>query len=218
MCRILGLLTLLTLLMSCSGHHGHGGHHKHHRFSDAQRWQKVFENKKRDKWQKPMQVIKAAGVKSNSLVADIGSGTGYFPTRLAKIAKKGRVWGSDIEVGMVNFLNLRARKENIKNLFSIRGTFDDPLLPEPVNFIFMVNTYHHISKREQYFKKLQSKLLKNGKVLIVDFKKKELPFGPPMSMKLSKQDIINEMIEAGYELYKDEKILEYQNLLIFQVK
>lgn len=215
---LLSLLLLLSLSCSHKGHHGHkeGHYGHHHRFDDAEKWAEVFEDKKRDSWQQPARVIKEVGIKPNSLVADIGSATGYFPVRISKVANGGRIWGVDIEPNMVNFLNRRARKEKLPNVFSILGTFDDPLIPEPVDFIFIVDTYHHISKRLTYFKNLKSSLRKNGKVVIIDFRKGDLPFGPKDATKLSKTTVISEMREAGYKLATELDFLKYQYLLVFK--
>jgi ubiquinone/menaquinone biosynthesis C-methylase UbiE len=215
------LLTVLLVLSSCSSHktshHKKKHHHKkgHHRFDDAQKWAQIFEDKKRDEWQSPSRVIKAVGIKRNSIVADIGSATGYFPVRIAKKAKAGKVWGIDIEPNLVNYLNNRAKKEGIKNLYSILGTFSDPLIPEKVDFIFIVNTYHHISNRSAYFQNLRNALKKNGKIVIIDFRKGDLPFGPKDKMKLSKAQITSELQASGYKLHSDYSFLKYQNLLVF---
>ena len=208
------LIFLIVFLVGCSHR---AKHHGSHHFDNAKKWEKVFEKDQRDLWQKPMEVFKAVGIKKDSLVADIGSATGYFPVRLAKVASKGRVWGIDVAPSMVNFLNQRARQENLSNLFSILATPADPLIPEPVDFIFMVNTYHHINAREKYFESLINKLKDSGKLVIIDFKKQELPFGPPVDMKLSRDEITKELINAGYSLIKSHDILTYQNLLVFQV-
>ena len=201
-------------LLGCS-HHGH----HHHRFDDAEHWAKIFEDQKRISWQKPMEVIKKLGITKSSIVADIGSATGFFPVRIAKIAKRGRVWGVDIEPNLVRFLNDRAQKERIKNLYSILGTYSDPLLPEKVDVILIVNTYHHIEKRKVYFKNLKRYLKPNAIVAIIDLKKGDLPFGPKDEMKISGDQIINEMTLAGFEIdTNDNKLLEYQNLLIFTSK
>lgn len=213
-------LILLLLTMSCSHHKVHmHGHSHHHRFDDAEKWAKIFEDTKRDVWQHPDEVIARVGVKRDSKIADIGSATGYFPVRLAKRANKGRVWGVDVEPNLVNYLNKRARTEEIKNLFSIHGTFQDPLIPEPVDFIFVVNTYHHIEKRNAYFSKLRQKYLNsNGSLIIVDFKKGELPFGPKDAMKLSSTQVIKELNEAGFKLDEEFKFLPHQYLLKFKLK
>lgn len=200
--------------ISCQSKHSHKGHH--HKFDDTKKWAKIFEAKKRDAWQEPEKVIKALKVKRNSKIADIGSATGYFPVRLARVANKGRVWGVDVEPNLVNYLNERAKTEKIDNLFSILGTYSDPLIPDKVDYIFMVNTYHHVSNRIEYFKNLKKSLTKNGQVVIIDFRKGKLPFGPKDKMKISKSNIIKEMKAAGYIVKSEHNFLKYQNIISFQ--
>ena len=208
------LILLSILAIGCAGHKHHT---HHHRFDDATKWAKIFEDTKRDIWQQPEEVIKFAQVEKDSIVADIGSATGYFPVRLAKKAIKGRVWGIDVEPNLVNYLNKRAREGKISNLYSILGTFDDPLIPEPADRIFVVNTYHHIGKRKAYFSKLkQSYLRDKGTVVIVDFKKGKLPFGPKDHVKLSADQVISEMELAGFKLVQKLTTLPYQYGLIFR--
>jgi ubiquinone/menaquinone biosynthesis C-methylase UbiE len=110
--KTISLLSILAFVACSSGSHvGHSGHGHHHRFNDAKRWAKVFEDEKRELWQRPSLVINRVGVKDNSVVADIGSATGYFPVRLAAKAQKGKVWAIDIEPNLVNFLNKRVQEE-----------------------------------------------------------------------------------------------------------
>ena len=58
-------------------------HTHQHRFDDAAKWAKVFDDPKRDAWQKPHDVINALALKPDAVVADIGAGTGYFAARFA---------------------------------------------------------------------------------------------------------------------------------------
>jgi predicted methyltransferase len=48
----------------------------HHGFANAEQWSQVFDNPERDKWQKPHEVIQSLNLKSDAIIADIGSGTG----------------------------------------------------------------------------------------------------------------------------------------------
>ena len=205
-------IAILLITASCAGHKKHS---HHHRFDDVKKWSNIFEDEKREQWQDSKKIISTVGIKKDSLVADIGSATGYFPVRIAKVSTRGRVWGIDIEPNLVNYLNQRAEKEGIENLYSILGTFSDPLIPEKVDFIFIVNTYHHISHRKSYFENLRKSLKPNGKIVIVDFRKGKLPIGPKDHAKISKKQIISELIAAGYKVDSDHDFLKYQNLLIF---
>jgi ubiquinone/menaquinone biosynthesis C-methylase UbiE len=198
-------------------HHDYKHHGGHHRFTDADTWVKMFEGKERDAWQKPEAVIKALDIKQDSIIADIGSATGYFPVRFARACPKGKVYGIDIEKSMVDYLNQRAGRENLPNLSCILGQPDDPKLPEPVNLVFICNTYHHIEERQIYFEKLKKNLLAGGRLVIIDFIKGDLPVGPPDQMKLSPDEVISELLSAGYHLVQKLEMLPYQYALIFQL-
>jgi ubiquinone/menaquinone biosynthesis C-methylase UbiE len=89
----------------------HGEQHMHRRFDDAEKWSKVFDDPARDAWQKPVEVITALKLAPDAVVADIGSGTGYFAVRLARAVPRGKVYGADVETDMVRFLNERAARE-----------------------------------------------------------------------------------------------------------
>lgn len=191
-------------------------HHGHHRFQDAERWAEHFESDERDQWQRPEVVVERLEVAEDAVVADIGSATGYFPVRLAHAASAGRVWGVDIEPSMVRYLNERARGEGLDNLFSVLGTAEDPLLPEPVDLVLLVNTYHHIGDREAYFRRLRDDLRPGGRVAIVDYQMGDLPVGPADEMKLSPEQMRAELEAAGYRLVsEDSEALPYQYILIF---
>ena len=198
-------------------HHDYKHHGGHHRFTDAETWAKMFEGPERDAWQKPEAVIKALDLKQDTIIADIGSATGYFPVRFARACPKGRVYGIDIEKNMVDYLNQRAGSENVPNLSGILGEPDDPKLPEPVNLVFICNTYHHIEDRQIYFEKLKKHLRPGAMLVILDFKKGELPVGPPDQMKLSPDEVISELASAGYHLDQKLEMLPYQYALIFQL-
>lgn len=211
------MVFVLIFISSCAGSHkGHSGHAHHHRFNDAQKWAKVFEKEERKEWQKPRQVIEALSLKANSLVADIGAGTGYFPVRVAKKVPRGKVWAMDIEPNLIRFLFNRKEKESIKNLYPILGSMKDPLLPERVDVIMMVDTYHHIAHRPRYFSQLKKYLKPSGRIVIIDFKKGDLPVGPKDKMKISQEEVIKEMREAGYQLSNMEGFLPYQFMLTFK--
>ena len=74
--------------------------HQHH-FKDADKWAHVFDDPKRDEWQKPHQVIQVLKLAPDAIVADVGAGTGYFSARLATMLPKGKVYAGDVEPDMV---------------------------------------------------------------------------------------------------------------------
>ena len=66
----------------------------------------------RDRWQQAGEVIEALNLKDGSVVADVGSGAGYFTLKLAPIVgEKGRVLAEDILKEPLAFLWIRAFSE-----------------------------------------------------------------------------------------------------------
>jgi tRNA G46 methylase TrmB len=119
-----GFFLLVLTVSASTAFSQHGSQHDddatmHHGFSDAQKWADHFEDPARDSWQLPDQVVSTLAVRSDLIVADIGSATGYFPVRFARACPEGRVFGLDIENEMVWFLNERARRDELSNLVSL---------------------------------------------------------------------------------------------------
>lgn len=185
-----------------------------HGFSDAERWAHVFDDPERDAWQKPHQVIQALALKPDAVIADIGAGTGYFAMRLANMAPKGRVYAVDIEPDMVRYLTERAKREKRGNVTAVAGAPDDPRLPEKVDLILLVDTYHHIEGRTAYFRNLRQSLKAGGRLAIIDFRL-DSPYGPPTATRIAPERVIKELNGAGYRLEQTHTFLPYQYFLVF---
>jgi len=186
-----------------------------HSFEDAKRWAHVFDDPARDAWQKPHEVIEALALAPDAVVADLGSGTGYFAVRLANMVSRGRVYGVDVEPAMVQHLAERARREKRANLVSIAGAPDDARLPEKVDLALLVDVYHHIESREAYFRKLQASLKPGGRVAVIDFRL-DSPEGPPRAARIAPEKVIAEMQAAGYALERRHEFLPRQYFLVFR--
>jgi len=186
-----------------------------HSFGDAQKWSQVFDDPKRDAWQKPHEVIQALALKPDAVIADIGAGTGYFSMRFAHMVPKGRVYGVDTEPDMVKHLAERAKREGLANVTAVAGAPDTPRLPEKADVIVLVDVYHHVGDRERYFRKLQDSLKVGGRVAIIDFRR-DSPVGPPKSARMLPEQVITEMKRAGYALAKEHTFLPNQYFLVFQ--
>jgi len=192
----------------------HADHMDHH--FDAKESAKSFDDPARDAWQMPDRVIATLNLKRGQIVADIGSGTGYFSVRLAKSVAAPKVYGADIEPSMVSYLRERAAKEGLDNVIAVQAAADQPNLPEPVDLVLIVDTYHHIGDREAYFRRLAKSIRPGGRVAIIDFKS-DSPEGPPKEFRFSAEQFKAEMGKAGYKLAAQHNFLPRQQFLIFEV-
>jgi cyclopropane fatty-acyl-phospholipid synthase-like methyltransferase len=146
--------------------------------------------------------------------ADIGAGTGYFSTRLARVPGVA-VFAVDIEPKMLDYLKQRAQKEKLDNVTAVLAGPTSPNLPEPVDVILVVDTYHHLPDRSSYFRELRKSLKPGGRIAIVDFRE-DAPDGPPAHFRFTPQQIQDEMTQAGYELQSSHDFLPRQHFLIFR--
>jgi ubiquinone/menaquinone biosynthesis C-methylase UbiE len=180
----------------------------------------MLENPQRDKEQKPDEVIAALDLKPGETLADIGAGSGYFSFRFArKVGDSGRVYAVDINSDMILHMNRYIRDKKIKNVTTILSAPDDPLLADAsINRFFICNTYHHIQNRPQYIAHMKRMLKPGGQIVIVDYKKKQLPVGPPPEMKMAKKEVIAELQAGGFKLAKEHDFLPYQYFLVFTLK
>jgi ubiquinone/menaquinone biosynthesis C-methylase UbiE len=179
----------------------------------------LLEDPKRDEWQKPDQVIQALNLQEGQVVADIGAGSGYFTLRLARgVGEKGTVFAVDVDDGMLNYLRQRLAKEKLKNVQVLHVPAHDPLLIDgSLDIAFVCDVYHHLEDREVYLRKLRKALKADGRLVIVDFYKKEgTPVGPPMSMRLSEDIVTEELQDAGLKVTEKLTFLPYQYILIAQ--
>ena len=192
-------------------------HTHQHSFGDAAKWAKVFDDPKRDAWQKPHEVISALALRPDAVVADIGAGTGYFASRLAHMVPKGRVYAIDTEADMVRHLTERAKREGIANLVAVKGEPADPRIPAQADLIILVDVYHHVDERERYFAKLRESLKPGGRVAIIDFRM-DSPSGPPKAARIAPDQVKAELTRAGYALVQEHAFLPRQYFLVFGAK
>lgn len=208
------LVASAALGQSTEHQKGHPDHMEHH--FDAKESAKSFDDPARDAWQLPDRVIAALNLKRGQIVADIGAGTGYFSMRIAKSDAMPKVYAVDIEPSMVSYLRERAAKEGLKNVTAIQAAADQPNLPEPVDLILIVDTYHHIGNREAYFRRLAKSIKPGGRVAIIDFKP-DSPEGPPKEFRFPLETFKSEMGKAGYKLAAQHDFLPRQQFLIFEL-
>lgn len=193
----------------------HADHMEHH--FDPQESALRWDDPKRDLWQLPDRVIEALQLKPGHSVGDIGAGTGYFSARLAKSNAAPTVYAVDIEPSMVSYLRDRATKEGLPNMIAVQAAADQPNLPETVDVILIVNTYHHIGDRVAYFRKLATSIKPRGRVAIIDFKP-DSPVGPPKEFRFPPARFESEMREAGYKLMEQHTFLPRQHFFLFEVE
>src|SRR5919106_694386 len=192
-------------------------HQMHRLHRDSKAYIGALEDPKRDTYQKPHEVLTALNLKAGEVIADIGAGSGYFTFRLSHhVGDQGKVYAVDVSPDMILHINRRIRELKANNVVSILADPDDPLLPEAsVNRFFFSDSWHHIENQTKYLSLMKKMLKPGGEIVMIDFHKKELPVGPPLQMRIAREDLIKQMESNGLRLVKEHTFLPYQYFLIF---
>ncbi len=192
----------------------------HRLHQDPKAYIAMLDDPARDEYQKPHEVISALDLKPGEVVADIGAGSGYFTFRLAHhVGDTGRVYAVDVSPDMILHLNRRIRDLGVKNVVSVLCAPDDPLLADAsIDRFFICDTWHHIGDHPHYLALMKKMLKPGGQVVMIDFKKAETPVGPPMEMRIGRDDLLKEMETNGFKLEGEHAFLPHQYVLVFKVR
>jgi arsenite methyltransferase len=178
----------------------------------------AYEGFNRDSWQQPDKVIAALNLHPGEIIADLGSGGGYFTFKLAKaVAPSGKVYAVDVDKDMIELISKRLKEESGNNVETILATPTDPRLPQTgVDLIFTVNTYHHIADRSAYFANARKYLRPGGRIAIIDLDRRAWLEGL-LGHYTPSETIKREMEQAGYALQQQLDFLDRQSFLIFSL-
>lgn len=174
---------------------------------------KRFESPERDAYQKPEKVLAYLGDLKDKKIMDIGSGSGYFSVKLAE--KGAQVIAADVSDEFQTVLKKRIEDNKLENIELRKIPYDSPNLEDnEVDMVLIVNTYHHIENRSDYFSKVKKGIRPDGELVVIDFFKKEIPVGPPVDHKVSLETVKKELKEAGYtQLDVNVDLLPYQFII-----
>jgi ubiquinone/menaquinone biosynthesis C-methylase UbiE len=192
----------------------------HRLHQDSKAYIAYLEDPQRDAYQKPHEVIMALDVKEGEVIADIGAGSGYFTFRFSpRVGERGRVYAVDINPDMILYMNRRVRDLQVKNVVTVLAAPDDPLLMDAsIDRFFICDTWHHIANQTRYLALMKKMLKPGGQVIMIEFHKKELPVGPPMEMRIAREDLVRQVESNGFKLAKEHTFLPYQYFLVFALK
>jgi ubiquinone/menaquinone biosynthesis C-methylase UbiE len=156
-------------------------------------------------------------IRPGMTVVDMGSGNGFYSLQLAKLTgDRGRVLAVDIQPEMLRLLEARAEEEGTENIQTIRGTPVDPGLPEnAVDLILCVDVYHEFSHPEQMLAAMRRALKPQGLLVLAEFREEDpaVPIKP--LHKMSKQQVLKELVPNGFQLVREFDKLPWQHLMFF---
>lgn len=168
---------------------------------------------------KPEEILEQLHIREVQVIADIGSGGGYFTLAFAKRAgTAGRVYAVDVKKRYLDFIKQLAEQTGLGNVIFVLAAEGKMDLPEAgLDLVFARNVFHHLPEPGNFFAKLRRYLKPGGKVAIIEHKKKGFGFVPLFGHHTSRETIMRDMATAGYSKTKSFDFLPDQTFTLFEV-
>lgn len=176
----------------------------------------------REQLEHPEEIVDRMQLADGDLVADLGCGNGYYTLRLApRVGPRGVVFAVDIQQGMLDQMEQRAKEAGVKNIYPILSLENDPLLPAgKIDWVLMVDVYHEFADPRPMLAKIRECLAPDGRVALLEYRAEQdpatIPFPIPADHKMSVEQVKKEWLPAGFELVETLEFLPAQHYFIFK--
>ncbi len=177
-----------------------------------------LERPEREQEEATSKLIPALKLRAGDVAADIGAGSGYYTTRLAKaVGPTGRVKAVDIQPEMLDLLKKKLADQKLTNVDLILGKEDDPKLPpDSIDLALLVDVYHEFEYPFEMTQHLSRALKPGGRIVLVEFRLEDAKVPIKRVHKMSEAQAIREMYAAGLHHKETIGILPWQHILVFQ--
>jgi ubiquinone/menaquinone biosynthesis C-methylase UbiE len=152
----------------------------------------------RRSWYNPDAILKDLG--AGMVFMDIGCGDGFFTVLAAKkVGETGKVYAVDIDASAVEKLKQKAQVAGLKNVTTKVGAAEDTVFCKKcADFVFYSMDLHDFNDPEKVLKNAKEMVKPTGRLIDLDWKKIEMPFGPPVAIRFSEEKIAGLMKSAGF--------------------
>lgn len=173
----------------------------------------IFEDPKRDQNLQIDRVMEILGIHTGSNAADIGAGSGWFTVRAARLAGSGGiVYAVDINREYLDYIEKRAKRENLTNIRVVLGTEEDPKLPQrSIDAVLLLKTHHEVAQPIRLLKRTRESMRSGALLGIIDRNGKGDDHG------IDSETILKEARRAGFELVNQYDFVKSEGVDYFLV-
>jgi len=185
---------------------------------DADWWQAL--------WPNPAKVLAEVSVEPGMVAVDLCCGDGLFTVPLASIAK--HVYAIDIDPAMLDRARARVAAAGVANCeFVVADAMTvDAVVPEPVEYVFLANTFHGIPDQLGLARAVAAMLKPEGQFAIVNWHRRPRgetvvlgkPRGPKTEMRMEPNDVAAIIKPAGLFLNRVVDLPPYHYGVVFKMR
>ncbi|BDS07584.1 methyltransferase type 11 [Oceaniferula spumae] len=176
-----------------------------------------LERASRKNEENPDRAVQGLELKPDAVVADIGSGSGYYSFLIAPLVPKGKVIGVDIQPEMVAFLYQKSQELGVTNVESHLGKIDNvQLAANSIDAAIMVDAYHEFSHPNEMMQSIYHALREGGRVYLLEYRAEDPEVPIKALHKMSQAQSIKEMQAVGLKHVRTDDFLPWQHFMVFE--
>jgi predicted methyltransferase len=167
------------------------------------------------------EIVETLEPQKGSVVADIGSGGGYFTVLFAKaVGPQGTVYAVDTDAKLLAHVREYACEQGVANVQTVEAQSLASRLPQAgCDQVFARNVYHHLDDPEDYFRTIQDYLKPRGRLAVIDYQKQSgFSFVALFGHYVKETEIRAAVERAGFTLAQTYDFLPEQSFNVFRVK
>lgn len=151
-------------------------------------------------WYNPEAILKDACLRSNMVFMDIGCGDGFFSILASEVVgPSGKIYALDIDASAIERLNRRAADRGLTNISAMVGAAEETTrCSKCADVVFFSMVLHDFDDPERVLLNAKKMLKPSGLLLDLDWKKKQMSFGPPMRIRFSEGKTAELFKQAGF--------------------
>ncbi|MCX8177266.1 MAG: class I SAM-dependent methyltransferase [Candidatus Bathyarchaeota archaeon] len=153
----------------------------------------------RRSWYNPEGLLKQAGLKEGGVFVDVGCGDGFFAFLASSVVgDKGAVYAVDSDVSAIEKLKRKAAEQGLNNLNAVVGAGEQIVLCNGcADVVFYGMVLHDFNDPTMVLRNAKIMLKPSGLLVNLDWKKLQMPFGPPFQIRFSEQEAVELITQAG---------------------
>lgn len=168
---------------------------------------------------KPEEVLDQLDMVANASVADFGCGSGFFSLAFARaVGEKGKVYALDILPSSLEAVASRAKALGLNNVVVKRANLEreggSGLPDNSLDWVIMKDVLFQNKDQIRMIWEAYRVLKPGGFLFIMEWNEMEASFGPEMSLRISRQKLIEMLEERGFCPVKDIAAGDYHYALV----
>lgn len=173
----------------------------------------IFEDPNRERNLQIDRVMDILGIKTDSDVADIGAGSGWFTVRAARrVGEGGLIYAVEINPDYLKHIEDRAAREKLPNVRTVLGKEDDPQLPaNSLDAVLLLKTYHEVAQPVPLLRRIRQAMRAGARLGIIDRNGKGDDHG------LDADAVVREAGRAGFTLVEQYDFVKPDGMDYFLV-